>query len=347
MKNENTIEEVKQEEEIETEVQNNGEPVDNSENNAVEEPAFPPDEVTEVTNSNLKEVEKSREEFSKAYKKVKFLKWPILIAAVSLMIVAFLVIPNVITGEENKTLQVTLMVVLAVLALMIMLSDTFITKKYFNKKVTKYFDVYYSNIDNYIFSQEGVNIESIRPNDHIEAAQFTTANIYKDIAQVVSRGLVELKLHDLNVLACDCSGQTPKEKRFIPVFVGKYLISPAKYAGSEVIIYLKGDKRSLPPTNTENYKLVLDDKRVSVYSNDTNWKKVFSTKFKTELFKLKTNKTYVDMAISVKDGSAYFCLGLDDEAMTVPLENPLVEAVYKREKEAISHVLKLIELLNE
>ena len=338
--NDNTINE-------ETNVSNTEEPIDNQETNEVPEEVKQEEEVKELTDLHLQEIENFREGFAKVYKRVKFLKYPILIVSVAMMIVAFLVVPNVLTGEDQKTLQITLMVVLAVLALLIMLSDTFITKSIFNKKLVKYFDVYYGNLDDYLYVQDGVEIVEARPNDKLEASQFTTGNAFGNVGQVISRGLVDLKLHDLNILACDASGQVAKEKRYVPVFVGKYLISPAKYSGSDVLIYLKGDERALPPTNTESMKLQLDEKRVAVYSNDSNWKKVFTTKFKTQLLKLKSNKTFVDLSINVRDGSAYFYLGLDDEAMTVPLEKPLVEGPYKRTKEALSIVYKLIELLNE
>ena len=125
----------------------------------------------------------------------------------------------------------------------------------------------------------------------IEDHLFTDSNLYKDVLEVRSRGATTFEYEKKPILVCDCAGSVKTDKRVVPIFVGKYLVTGNKYEGKEPIyIYIKGDQRSLPPTNLEEVKVVKDDATLAIYSNDSKWEKNLNTKAMKIINSMKPNK---------------------------------------------------------
>ena len=119
----------------------------------------------------------------------------------------------------------------------------------------------------------------------------------------------------------DAAAQINDGKKMSPVFVGKYIVAPAKYEDGPILVYMKGDKRSIAPTNIDDLKLVFDNEKMAIYSNEPNWNKIVTLKFKKALQSIKLDNTLIDIALVLKDKKAYICMNYDDSLMVLPLEN--------------------------
>ena len=299
----------------------------------------------DYSDENLKKVEDNRIEFYTNYKKQNIFKWIFSFIAIGLLVFAFIGVPN-LTGE-NQTLRLSLMVVIAGVSLGLMLGYSLVSKKLFNKKARTYFDTIYQSLNAYHFDNEGFEIIPSDTSRQLEKIEFDESYLFKDVIRVNSRNYVEFKYNDIKMMVVDAAGQVAQDKRFRPIFVGKYLVAPANYDGEQIIVYLKGDKRGIPPTNIDDIKMVFDDEKMSIYTNEPKWKEALNSKVKNAIKLLKTDKTLIDVSISLRKGSVYVCLGYDDDLMTLPLENPFNPHPNEHYKKDLLNAVKFIETLNK
>lgn len=287
----------------------------------------------EYDSEYLKDIEDKRVEFLKYYKTQNIIKWLVGMIGLALVIFAWIGFPNfgkLEDGTQASWVMPAMIVVVAV-TLVLVFTYTFLVKRFIKKRMKSYFFNYYEQCKNYVFSQEGFENATIQIPDKIERVQFDENLLYCNVAEIGSRGLTEFTYHGDLMMICDCAAQVKAEKRIMPVFVGKYLVAPASYDSNDpIFIYIKGDHRSLPPTNLEGVKAVFDDKDMIIYSNNKNWAKTINGKVKKALSMIKPDKQLIDIAISIHDGKVYMCLGYDDPVMVLPLEhafdpNPLME----------------------
>ncbi len=311
------------------------------------EPTEPQPTTFEYSDDILKSIEDNRAKFYKRYRLSSIFKWIIAFFAIGLLVFAFLGIPNIVTG--NDPLRISLMVSLGVVSLIIMATYTLVSKFVLNKKAKNYFADFYNNITSYVFSGEGYEEVSCDAAKKIERIEFDENLLYKGVDMVGSRATTEFKYKHLPMKVCDCAAQVRIDRRPRPVFVGKYIVAPSKYELDDpIFIYVKGDeKRALPPTNMDDYKMVFDDDKMSVYSNNGNWNKVVTSKIKNRLLQIKEGDSLVDFSISLKQNKMFVCLGYDDDLMVLPLErifNPKPNEEYKVE---VNKLVKLIEEMNK
>ena len=304
----------------------------------------------EYSSTYLENIESSRLEFSKKYKTNSYLKWVVSLVAIGLLFFAFLGIPNIVKSEPGSTnpLQIALMVSIAVISLGLMLGYSFITKRNLNKKAKAYFGNLYQNVTNFVFEDEAYTDVVCDAQKKIERIQFEENMLYANIYEVGSRATTEFKYKGIDMLVCDCAAQVKGEKRIRPVFVGKYVIAPADYTEDDLIaIYVKGDKRSLPPTNLDDLKCVEDNEKMSIHTNNKNWNKVITAKIKKLILGINDGKSLVDYSISMRSGSVFVCLGYDDDLMVLPLEKPFNPKPNEEYKVELLRVCELIKELNK
>lgn len=347
MENENKLnqkEEAKEEEASLEKVEENN---DNKEDKAEELPPEPTNFTYE--DENLQKVENNRIEFLKFYRKQGVLKWVIGLVALAIVIFAWVGLPNIFKDADGNQPGwiLPVMIVVVVVSLLLVFTYTFLTRRVVNKKMKTYFADFYESTKNYVFNQEGFSDALIQNPDKIAKVQFDENLMYANVSEIGSRGLTEFKYHDKAMMVCDCAAQVRGDKRIMPVFVGKYLIGPASYKDEPIIIYLKGDKRALPPTNTEGMKIVHDDKDLVIYSNNKDWSKVINSKVMKSLKGIKLNKFLIDVAISLNNDKTYMCLGYDDPLMVLPLENPFNPNPFTSYKEDLVKFTKIIEELSK
>lgn len=293
----------------------------------------------EYDNNYLVGIEEARAKFHKIFKVENILKWVMGAVVMATIVVSFVwLMPN------NQGLA--LGVCGGALALLIIYYV--VIKNYNSKKLNTYFDEYYSNLNSYTFVDNPSYSEiSGTVNDRIDTETFNKCNMYKDVVQVGARNLLNFKFNNLNCTIVDCAAQIKTVKRLQPVFVGKLFTAPNKYKGDEVIVYLKGNERSLPPTNVEEKRKVINTKNMVVYSNAEKQPTIINKKLKEILNKIKTNNILVDVAISIQEGMTYVALGYDDNLMVLPLQERFNQIPLVQFKKDLEVICELAEYLNK
>ncbi|MDY0100528.1 MAG: hypothetical protein WCZ47_04555 [Bacilli bacterium] len=303
----------------------------------IEEPLFVQAEIT-YEEEQFVEIEKAREIFLKQYKSQNVIKWIVSIAALALIIVGWLIF-------LDKSIYLTIGSI--ALSLLLILGYNFIIKRYLNGKMKTYFDVFYNNTTSYIFDENKYEDVKSAVENKIEPVQFIENNIYKDVVQVGSRNLTTYEYKKMTIQVCDAAGQVKAQKGLKPVFVGKYFMAPNLYKGEEpIIIYLKGNEKSLPPTNIEHLNVISDDKVMAVYSNNDAASKFLTKQVMSALKKIKTDDVLIDVAISIQKEKTFVCAGYDDTLMVLPLEHPFDPKPTKNYKEDLEKFSEFIYALN-
>lgn len=306
-------------------------------------PETPTEPVKPVYDSEeLQAIEDERVKFLGEYRSGNRLKSIIFFIVMFLMVGTFIIIPNV---GQGAAWQLPVMISVAVVLLGCVLGFSFLTRKKMTQKMRNYFSIFYGNMNRYVFGSKSFDKVVFENPGKIEDHLFLDSNLYKDILEVRSRGATTFEYEQKPVLVCDCAGSVKTDKRVAPIFVGKYLVTGNKYEGKDPIyIYIKGDQRSLPPTNLEEVKVVKDDATMAIYSNDSKWEKTLNTKVMKIINSMKPNKELVDIAISIQPGTTYIALGYDDPLMVIPLDRPFNQEPVKGYKK---DVLKACQLAKE
>ncbi|MFA5422018.1 MAG: hypothetical protein WC344_04510 [Bacilli bacterium] len=300
-------------------------------------PPTPEPEPIEYETDNLKNIEAARTIFLKQYKLQNYVKWLVSFGALALIVVGWLVLLPIKTYLAIIAIGVSLAMILAY---------NFFIRRYLNGKMKTYFEIFYKNTTEFVFEGEKYTEVNFNVEGKIEPVQFTENNIYKDVIQVGSRNLTTYKYDGMPISVCDAAGQTKGAKQLVPVFVGKYFMAENSYDGEEpIVIYLKGNAKSLPPTNVADLTVVSDDGTMGIYSNSRDALKFVNKKVQVALRKIETDDILIDVAIAIQKGKTFVCAGYDDILMVLPLEkpfNPKATRSYKDDLSAISDFIYLV-----
>lgn len=320
---------------VENEVQNDYVPAPEEEVKPIEYSAKP-----------LEEIEQERQKFFKTFRVQNTLKWIISVICIAAIVIGCIVVPNVITDNDN--LKTGLMLGIVVVALAGTFGYSVFTKRSMNGKMKKYFNFYYKKVNEFAMDQEGFSEPVLQEPGKIDIDLFRDTNLYKDIVDVGSRGLTEFEYNGIPMRIVDCAGQIKDDKRMRPVFVGKLLHCATKYLGEQsIVIYFKGNERALPPTNVSELKVVEDNTKYVIYSNSADVKKIVKPAIKKMLDGIEMNKVLVDLAISMHDGKIFVCFGYDDPLMVLPLQNQFDPRPNEQFKKDLGKVIKVVEALNK
>ena len=293
----------------------------------------------------LKKVEDTRLVFWKSYKLHNTFKLIVMMVCLAAIIVAFIVLPNVIS---NSSVQLGLTIGIAVLALGGTYGYSLFVRKKFERKMKEYFELYFSCCNEYVYGEKPYSNAELQNPGKITLDEFNETGLYKDVIETGSRGLTTFKYNDLEMSIVDCAGNVKAEKRMKPVFVGKMVRATAKYDGEyPVYVYIKGNDRALPPTNMEGVEAVLDNEKMVVYSNYKDWNKVLNGPVMKALEAIKTEKILVDVAFSIGKGKVFAMLGYDDPLMVLPLQQEFDYKPTEIYKENMGVICKVIEALNK
>jgi len=295
--------------------------------------------------SRLQKIEDVRVVLNDKYKKHSILKNVVVFAALLIVGFACLGVTNLVSDSKVGT---ALMVILVVLAIAGMLLYSTLIKKKMDKLMKNYLETYYKEMNEYTFEDSQYHDVELQKPAQLNKTQFDENLMFKDTVSVGSRGLTSLTYKDLPIMICDAASQYNNGKRLAVSFAGKYLFTKASYEKEEpIIIYLKGDERTLPPTNVEGYELVSDDDGILIWTNNKEWEKTINASFKKALKGIELNKYLVDVSLSVYSGRVFVCMGYDDALMVLPLQNSVRPAPYDSFKEDLKSVLKVVEVLNK
>ena len=293
----------------------------------------------------LKKVEDTRLVFWKSYKLHNTFKLIVMMVCLAAIIVAFIVLPNVIS---NSSFQLGLTIGIAILALGGTYGYSLFVRKKFERKMKEYFELYFSCCNEYVYGEKPYSNAELQSPGKITLDEFNETGLYKDVIETGSRGLTTFKYNDLEMSIVDCAGNVKAEKRMKPVFVGKMVRATAKYDGEyPVYVYIKGNDRALPPTNMEGVENVFENEKMFIYSNYKDWKKVINGTVQKALEAIKTEKILVDVAFSIGKGKVFAMLGYDDPLMVLPLQQEFDYKPTEIYKENMGIICKVIEALNK
>lgn len=344
MKKEQEEKEVLETQEVSNDNQEEKNEVIKVEESKVEETPNNQEQENFVYEGALQEIEDNRKEFLSTYKGNSTIKIIIAVVSLALILFCWIGLPRII--QSNDTLIYSIVAV--VLILVAVITYTILSKRAMNKKMREYFRKFYVATNKYSFDQEGFSNVELQTPDKLPMDDFIQCDMYKNIIDVGSRGLTAFEYKGIPLMVADAAGNVKGTQRVLPVFVGKYIYGKSNYDNDlGIIIYIKGSEKPLPPTNIDEMKIVEDNDVMVIYSNNVKWEKTVTPSLRKLLKKFKLTKNLVDVAISIKLGQVFICLGYDDPLMVLPLEKPYNPHPYEEYKGHLKIACEIIEELNK
>ena len=289
----------------------------------------------------LEAIDKSRCDFFGEYKKTNVIKWIVTIVLLALIVACWL-IPTYVTALKNYQMYITIGgLVISLIGLWLM---SFLIKRKTDAAMKAYFHVYYEKSDEYVYG-DLIENKTGDVDQKLDQQVMVDANLYDNIYKVGSRNCVNFDYNHHHVVFADAAAQIKGQKALQTVFVGKFLMTDNDWDGDDLIIYLKGNKRALPPTTLKYYELLEDSKYMVAYGPKTA-KKFLTKKVRDALSEIKTNKTLVDVAISIRKGKTYIALGYEDDLMILPMDKPFNPSATMQLKEDTKKVFNLLDAIN-
>ena len=302
--------------------------------------------LNESQDEIVKNINVAREEYLAYSKKQKRLNYVLTGAVVAIMIVCFVLIIVLGNKEGNSwILYMCLGIMIAVLVL------TFILTKVFKNKLSShaqsYIDFLYKCIDNYLFNKENFSKSDYLPNQQMDDHLFMDGHFYKNIKGTKSRNLVVTTYKDKTLSSADLAGNILIKNRTSPMFLGKFYDYGNNYRGKDkyILFQLKGGQLSRPLDDVDGLTLVEGDDEYCIYTNDQEYKKVFTKKTLSELRKFKIDSTLIDVIFSIREGKT--CLGIDyaDEFMNIPVESKFTFDNVRRSEQDLEKVLAVFDTI--
>ena len=291
---------------------------------------------------SLDGIENARLEFYKLYKKSNIIKW--IVTGVSLvLIVCGWLIPNSIEAIKEYSMVIALICCGVGLVALLVFNGFF--KKKVQEAMRHYFNKYYEYTNAYAFPTNIDHLEG-SVDSKLETEEFKECNLFKDVTKVGSRACYTFKYHGKSIKIADAAAQIAGNRMLQTVFVGKYLYTTNDYQGSDILIYFKGNKRALPPTNLAGRKVLSDSKNMVIYA-DKDAEKILTPEFRSALKGFRTNKTFVDMSISIREGKTYFAMGYEDDLMIIALEKPFNPGPTQQYRDDLAKVLNIVDLMGK
>ncbi len=302
-----------------------------------------PVETFEYTTEGLKNIEDARQEFAKKYKKRNIAKY-IVTGIVLVGLVLGWLLPTLLMDKETSGNWPTYITLIVFVALIIFLGVfSVLSKRSSSKEVNTYIAKYFECSTNYVL--DGLDVQNLKGtiNDKIQPNELTDSLLYKDVAKVGSRGKLTFEYNNVPVTLVDCSASRPNGRNYVTAFVGKMVSAPNSWEHDPVVVYVKGNKRALPPTNLDGLEVVSDTKTMVIYGQSK--KKVLTQKTREAISKIKTDKVLVDCAIAIRPGTTYVMMGYEDSLMVPPFDTPFNPAPTDKFKGDLAIVLEVVESL--
>jgi len=294
-----------------------------------------------ITDDLLKNAEEARNTFYKGYKSKNTVK-SVFSAGMIILMLAGWVLPGSLLGEDTGSLALIISIIVCAICLVGLGVYSHFFKKASDEGIKKYFASFYENSYKYAFSDVEVTDYVGNLDCKLSDEAFNACLLYKDVYKVGSRYFSTFSYKGSECSICDCAAQTKGAKSLQTIFVGKYLTVSNDYKGKGLYIYIKGNKRAIPPNNLSAFELVEDNKDYCIYGE----KKSLTPAIRTALNKIKTNKTLVDVAISVQPGKTYFALGYEDNLMVIPLQSSLDPRPYEQFRNDIALFMGISDVFN-
>ncbi|MCQ2741776.1 MAG: hypothetical protein MJ239_00515 [Bacilli bacterium] len=310
-----------------------------------EEVEEPTPTVFEYDADPLQNIEDQRVAFFKDYKGSN--KWKILATVIALFaIVAGWILPT----QFIPNVGIYFAIGIAILAVIGLAVFSFLSRKNIEKKMKAYFQNYYDR--SYQYAMEGLPIEGFKGDldQKLSDEEFNACALYDDVFKIGSRYGTTFTYDSgegkIDCAMIDAAAQVKGKKALETVFVGKYLRMPNTYNGSGLVVYFKGNKRALPPTNVSGLNVLEENAKMVIYGEESE-RKYISREIRKAFTDVRTNKILVDVAIAIKPGKTYFLLGYEDDLMVIPLQNAFNPNPLKEFKANVGEFLAMGALFNK
>lgn len=293
---------------------------------------------------HLQAIEDARKGFFAIYKKANLIKWIVTGGALVLIVLGW-VIPNFALGSgvtDNVKLYITLGV--AAVAVLMLGIYSYLYRKKLDVAMKAYFAEYYTQNNAYVFGDQVTDLSG-GVEDKLQPEIFQAAGLYKDVAKVGSRACLHFNYKGKSIVFADCAGQAKGQKSLLTVYVGKFWAVPNASNLGDVVIYLKGNKRALPPTTVDTMNVIEDSKTMVIFGPE-ECRKLLSHDLRQAIAQIRTDAVLVDLAISIKEGMTYIAMGYEDSLMVLPLEKPFNSAPTKELKMNVEQIFRVIDAID-
>jgi hypothetical protein len=288
----------------------------------------------------LQGIETARVNFFKLYKHENLIKW-IVTGGILVVILAAWLTVTFVPSLSNTTPGIAIILSVVAVAVVVLGVFSVLFRKKIDKAMKAYFAEYYAHNNAYVYAGQVSDIKG-GVDDKLDAAVFNAAGLYKGVVKVGSRDCLHFTYKGKAITMADAAGQVNGQKSLQTCFVGKYFAVPNTNEGAEIIIYLKGNKRALPPTTLDTLPVLEDSKTMVVYG-PADGKKILTHEVREALKAINTDATLVDVAISVKRGMTYIAMGYEDNLMVLPMDKPFNPAPTMELKENMVQLFALLD----
>ena len=287
----------------------------------------------------LQGIESARANFFKIYKHENMVKWFVTGGILFVILGAWLGVT--FSPLNNSTVGTVVILASVAVAVLVLTVFSVLFRKKIDKAMKAYFADYYQHNNAYVFGDRITDLTGT-VDDKLDAAVFNAANLYKNVVKVGSRDCLHFNYKGKAVTLADAAGQVNGQKSLQTCFVGKFLAVPNTNEGAEIVIYLKGNKRALPPTTLDSLPVLEDSKTMVVYG-PADGKKLLTHAVREALKEIETDATLVDVAISLKRGMTYIAMGYEDNLMVLPMDKPFNPAPTTQLKQNMTQVFTLLD----
>lgn len=312
-----------------------------------------PDDIPEVNESNItsdedaliNEINTYREDYKKFYKKQKlnrtFITVGTLVFLTAGLVVFFL---NKQIGDYATYIGIG--IVLVALIASFILSTVF--KKKLETRARDYMKEYCNATNRYLFSNSEFDDVNIEANKQMDSRLFVDAHFYKNIRNTRSRNHVTLTYKNKVLTSADLAANILIKNRTAPMFLGKYYDYECDYNKDKFIIFqLKGKELSKPLDDIDDLKVMENNKRFVIYSNDDEYRKYLTNKVLTELLKFKIDNVLIDVIFSIHNGKVDLGIDYSDDFINIPVESNFKIDYVRRAKLDLDRVLNIFDLLDK
>jgi len=288
----------------------------------------------------LQGIETARVNFFKVYKHENLVKW-LVTGGILLVILAAWLVVTFVDALKNTVAGTAIILSTVAVAVVVLAVFSILFRKKIDKAMKAYFAEYYAHNNAYVYGDKISDLTG-GVDDKLDAAIFNAAGLYKGVVKVGSRDTLHFTYKGKAITMADAAGQVNGQKSLRTCFVGKYFVIPNTNEGGEIIIYLKGNKRALPPTTLDALPVLEDSKTMVIYG-PVDGKKLLTHPVREALKAINTDATLVDVAISIKRGTTYVAMGYEDNLMVLPMDKPFNPAPTMELKENMSALFALID----
>ena len=310
-------------------------------------PRRPKQKSYEYDDERLAAVENARILWNKSYRRRSLVKMIIAVAVLAVIVTGWLVPTLTMPNAGPTPLYISLGI--AGVGIVAILIVGFFQKKKDREGIAQYFVSYYNSVNDYVF--DGLNISALQGTyeDKVSEAEVEACGLYPGFTQVGSRDNITFTYMNMDCALADMAVQKNAVKGLQTVFVGKFLRTHNTMnfpTDGRLIIYFKGNKRSIPPLAIEGQTPLEEHAKYAVYG-PAPLKKVLTHRLKTELNQIQTDALLVDVAISIEPGRTFWSLGYEDDLMVLPNQDAFDPYYVMEHKKQLKTILDIALMMNE